>query len=434
MDIVKCNNCNIVICELLAFVQNKADVMDEDSILRLCSTAFTTDEITQAKKLLFESVQTTSRKVNRKGEGKNKRDMEDILCVIKETDPDLVPIFVARDLQRLPPVTFDHVDVTRLLRDIIKLQDNVLFIKENYATKEMVLNQIGRPHISTEEFQTESTDIINTSCIDNSMTQRPVAHSLSSDSLARKGACNYDLSLSRPTERLTGETGSGDKRSAVSPARVASRPARIEVSQPGNNSYADAAARAPLASETAGSSTSASNMKICKNDDWVLVQRKRNKNRFTAMTGKADSHYNTFKAANTRIPFYIYNVDMKCQTEDISNYIMSKTGVDVQLEKVNMKFKKDYGGYKFMIPKDKLSIFMDENLWPCGVSFRSLTGAVVTDLESTGIIAQRRLTSGVNASHCRASDAKSEESTRAPGLDKRGTQTTSVMLLSNEII
>ncbi|CAH4034220.1 unnamed protein product [Pieris brassicae] len=67
--------------------------------------------------------------------------MEDILCVIKETDPELVPIFVARDLQRLPPVTFDHVDATRLLRDIIKLQDNVLFIKENYATKEMVLNQ-----------------------------------------------------------------------------------------------------------------------------------------------------------------------------------------------------------------------------------------------------------------------------------------------------
>ncbi|XP_037872904.1 uncharacterized protein LOC119629796 [Bombyx mori] len=395
MDIVKCNNCNIVICELLAFVQNKADVMDEDSILRLCSTAFTTDEITQAKKLLFESVQTTTRRVHRKGEGKSKRDMEDILCVIKETDPDLVPIFVARDLHRLPPVTFDHIDATRLLRDIIKLQDNVLFIKENYATKEMVLNQtseiygnkkrgaailqdsfdcnsspVGLPHISTEEFQTDSTDIIHTSCIDNTKTQRPVAHLLSSDSLARKVTCHSGLSLSRPTERLSGENGSGGRRSAVSPVRVTSRPARTEVSQPSSNSYAEAAARAPRASEVAGSSTSASNGKICKNDDWVLVQRRRNKNRFTAMTGKADSHYNTFKAANTRIPFYIYNVDINCMTEDISNYIMSKTGVDVQLEKVNMKFKKDYGGYKFMIPKDKLSIFMDENLWPCGVSYR----------------------------------------------------------------
>ncbi|CAF4893948.1 unnamed protein product [Pieris macdunnoughi] len=390
MDIVKCNNCNIVICELLAFVQNKADVMDEDSILRLCSTAFTTDEITQAKKLLFESVQTITRK-KRKGEGKSKRDMEDILCVIKETDPDLIPIFVARDLHRLPPVTFDHVDVTRLLRDIIKLQDNVLFIKENYATKEMVLSRTSGMYgnkkreaaiqdsfecnsdpiglsqsISTEEFQTDSTNIIHTSCIDNTKIQRPVAQSLSSDSLAHRVSCHSDLSLSCPTERPSGETGSGGIRPAVSPAHVTlRRPARIEVSQPSNNSYSDAASRAPRESEVAGSN----NGRICKNDDWVLVQRKR-KNRFTAMKGKADNQYNSFKAANTRIPFYIYNIDINCQTEDISNYITSKTGVDVQLEKVNMKFKKDYVGYKFMIPKDKLSMFMDENLWPCGVSYR----------------------------------------------------------------
>ncbi|CAF4935793.1 unnamed protein product [Pieris macdunnoughi] len=234
MDIVKCNNCNIVICELLAFVQNKADVMDEDSILH----------------------------------------------------------------------------ATRLLRDIIKLQDNVLFIKENYATKEMVLSRTSGMYgnkkreaaiqdsfecnsdpiglsqiISTEEFQTDSTNIIHTSCIDNTKIQRPVAQSLSSDSLARRVSCHSDLSLSCPTERPSGETGSGGIRPAVSPAHVTlRRPARIEVSQPSNNSYSDAASRAPRDSEVAGSN----NGRICKNDDWVLVQRKR-KNRFTAMKGKADN-------------------------------------------------------------------------------------------------------------------------------------------------
>ncbi|KAJ8723282.1 hypothetical protein PYW08_003194 [Mythimna loreyi] len=42
--------------------------------------------------------------------------------MMKSTDPDDVPAFVAKDLHKLPPVTFDHVDVTRLLKDITALK------------------------------------------------------------------------------------------------------------------------------------------------------------------------------------------------------------------------------------------------------------------------------------------------------------------------
>lgn len=138
---VKCGNCNIVISELLAFVQNKADIMDEVSIVRLISTTFSEEEITHAKKLLFEVTDSSRRMINRKKDGKNVRNIENIIAVIKETDPEKLPIYVARDLQKLPPVTFDHIDASKLLKDILLLQNDVAIIKETYATKDMLNTQ-----------------------------------------------------------------------------------------------------------------------------------------------------------------------------------------------------------------------------------------------------------------------------------------------------
>lgn len=40
-------------------------------------------------------------------------------------------------LNKLPPVTFDHVDASKLLKDLIILRDNMRQFEENYVTKEM---------------------------------------------------------------------------------------------------------------------------------------------------------------------------------------------------------------------------------------------------------------------------------------------------------
>lgn len=121
-NIVKCLSCNVVINEVLVFICNKLDVMDEQGITRICVSAFSESEILNAKNLLFDSISTTKRKKIRKRHGKSLRDIDDIVCLLKETDPEEIPIFVARDLQKLPPVLFDHVDVTRLLKDLVRMR------------------------------------------------------------------------------------------------------------------------------------------------------------------------------------------------------------------------------------------------------------------------------------------------------------------------
>lgn len=39
--------------------------------------------------------------------------LDDIICVFKEADPNEIHVFVARELHKLPPVLFDHVYVTQ---------------------------------------------------------------------------------------------------------------------------------------------------------------------------------------------------------------------------------------------------------------------------------------------------------------------------------
>lgn len=53
---LKCNNCNLVVNELLTFVQNKHEVMDSESVVRICTSAFSSEEIVTAKSLLLNKL------------------------------------------------------------------------------------------------------------------------------------------------------------------------------------------------------------------------------------------------------------------------------------------------------------------------------------------------------------------------------------------
>lgn len=141
VNVLKCISCNLVVNELLTFVQNKHEVMDSESLVRICTTAFSTEDVEKAKSLLFQSISSVDfRKIKRKNkDGKSKKDLFDIIEVFKSLDPEKIPIFVAQDLNKLPPITFDHVDVSRLLKDIIILQNEITLIKSNYVTTDQLL-------------------------------------------------------------------------------------------------------------------------------------------------------------------------------------------------------------------------------------------------------------------------------------------------------
>lgn len=101
------------------------------------------------------------------------------------------------------------------------------------------------------------------------------------------------------------------------------------------------------------------------------IKLKLKQNRFIGRKGQAEVEENCkFKAADVKIPLYIYNVSKETQAENIRDYIMDRTNIVVQPEKVVMKEEKDYDSYKILVPKQKLSLFEKDDLWPSDIYFR----------------------------------------------------------------
>lgn len=107
------------------------------------------------------------------------------------------------------------------------------------------------------------------------------------------------------------------------------------------------------------------------NEEWILVQKKKLRNRFIGSRGKADVGQNSnFRAADVMIPLFIYNVSKETSVCDIKNYVMQKSNMTVKVLKVAMKMTKDYNSFKLFVPKLKLNHFLSDDFWPQGVAYR----------------------------------------------------------------
>lgn len=396
---VKCANCNVVINEILSFIQNKVDVMDEEGIVRLCSSAFTSEEIENAKCLLFESITTTKRNVRRKKEGKSQRDLFDVIAVFKETDPDKVPIFVARDLHKLPAVTFDHLDVTRLLKELLTLQSDMKHIKDDYVTsKELdsVKNELC--NLKQASIVNNFEGICNVNMKRGGSIRKSSNGANQGDDYLRDSICDsgpMGLRLDLPTTPDTDPPPFTECAHTQTPhlsltaceANDSVLPTPQRVGEVCGGNLSGVPTLRPLLHLAAPEIKSNVNKQprllaqvvrdpgVWKNDppkeEWILVQNKRLRNRFIGQKGNAVIDSDTkFKAAAIKVPIYINKVHKETTEADIKSYILRRTSVDVDLEKLNRKQDKDYNSYKIIIPKYKLDVFLDNSLWPEGVTFR----------------------------------------------------------------
>lgn len=417
---VKCASCNIVICEVLAYIQNKLDVMDEDSLVRLCTSSFRMEDIETAKNLLFDSI-TTAKKRNilRKRAGKSQRDLYDVISLFKQTDPEHVPIFVAKDLHLLPPLSFDHIDATRLLKDILVMQNDIKNIKETYVTDKQ-LNEIRGEMLQIK--RTSNSDNTGINYINN---KRGGGGLIDSYCLLDSGPVGLPHILEKSshpssTPKQNGIITTADQNKSqlsqqesnadiLTPLLLPREGTQLPVSfVPQNETVAQARAQKAASDENETPSVhsdkengtelfhrndhskpavgvwpkSKSTADIVSSDkewrkeipdsEWVTVQKKRIKNRFMEpCKGKAQTEPEVkFKAANIKVPLFINNVDKQTSEKDIIDYIIQKTNVVVTLKKINMMKQKHYNAYKIFVPHTKLSVFLEDQLWPEGIQFR----------------------------------------------------------------
>ena len=121
-----------VINELLCFVQNRMERIPVNMITRLCADFYSNDEIFASKKLLFHMTEDKQdfRLIKHLGVNKKTENMKDIIrCLVCVDDSDK-PLFVARDLSKLPPITALDNDVMSLHREMQQLKADMKIVKE----------------------------------------------------------------------------------------------------------------------------------------------------------------------------------------------------------------------------------------------------------------------------------------------------------------
>ena len=415
-NVVKCSQCNIVIDEMLSYIQNKVSVIDEETLVRICKSSFTSDEIKTSKSLLFESISTDVRKVVRKNKGKEERDMADIIKLFKSAEPTEIPVFVARQLEKLPPITFDHLDCTKLLKDIVRMQSTITDMKATYATlddlKELKDEFFKIQHDSlppTSAFKVNSkrgawaldsgpmglsnvqNSSMNEECIINNSGLSSNCNKISPpryremmrvDEKKQRKNHNFKLKVQQRSEpaysvscAMTRDCDAASSSAVTS--QQASRQARAQ--SPALASPAQVASqlidtennmRLFTSLQRTGDNEISANVQNNEKEWQQVSYKKRTKYRFAGKSGTARDISCNFKAAEKKIPILITNIHSDTTEDDIISYIYSKTQETVCLEKIKIRKDKGHSAYKFFVSGSKLSLYLDESIWPAGIIFR----------------------------------------------------------------
>ena len=129
------NNNGVIIDELICFVQNKIDILPPISIGDLCTSTFSEHDIEASKRRLFElcADDSCTRMRKRIGPKRSVQNVNDIIRLLQEKGTD-TPTFVALDLAKLPPVTFDSIDVSTLLNSIRQNEAEITLLKDCLTT------------------------------------------------------------------------------------------------------------------------------------------------------------------------------------------------------------------------------------------------------------------------------------------------------------
>jgi hypothetical protein len=123
---ISCQANNIVVNELLCFLNHQLSTIPTDLLTKLCADFYTTESIVEAKRLLFDTVDTGSRRlIKRTGTNKARDDLLDIIRIMLELQPGTVPVFVASNLSNLPPLGQNNADMLSVLRDIAAMKQHI---------------------------------------------------------------------------------------------------------------------------------------------------------------------------------------------------------------------------------------------------------------------------------------------------------------------
>ncbi|KAF9823197.1 hypothetical protein SFRURICE_001148 [Spodoptera frugiperda] len=346
--------------------------MDEVSIVQICRSAYKEEEVCSAKLMLFQSLGQLEQMPSRRRDGGDKS-LQDIISLLKRTDPDDVPEFVARDLHKLPPVTFDHVDVTGLLKDITCLKASLEDMKSKMEASQATINDL----------RGEVALLRNATSVSGSIDIKNVN--------TRRGAQNASV--------ISFESANSSASPVADVADDARRPAATAVSTPaaearvGTSTPKRAYAAVSATNKSAVTQTKRSKAKggqqtrgkpqpptspkkdTCDKDGFIKVERRKKKPPCRNQCGTAQTGPNILlRPAVPTTQLYVSRLHHTTTVEQIVEYVRSKTNWTLRVEKLESRHNTNFKSFMVRVPTHHFETFLKEEFWPKGVVYRRFRG------------------------------------------------------------
>ncbi|XP_063627531.1 uncharacterized protein LOC134799083 isoform X2 [Cydia splendana] len=331
--------------------------MDEVSIRQICKSSFSEDDICSGKALLFQSLGKTDQMPSRRRDG-GVKSLQDIIKLFKETDPDDVPAFVAKRLDRLPPVTFDHVDVTRLLKDITFLKTS---LAEVQSKLEVANNTIC-------ELRTEVVTLRATV----SVCRSHEATDLGSCSDARAIVCNAGSA----TSDMTPVPAAGPPPAPRTPRLVVPSSAPVGVSVTPGLDYAAAAKQRKAPPKVPESASRDEKLpRAEKGFPQASKERRPRKAPRKSQCGTAEPDIASgLRAATPNTALYVSRLHVSATADDVVEYLRKKTRYELKVFKLRSRHYVHFSSFVVRVPRLLLEAIASTDFWPKGVIFRRFRG------------------------------------------------------------
>lgn len=341
----------IIINEFLTFVQNKIDVLDELSLIQICVTNFTEAEIDAGKDVLYTNCANGARNILRKGDDKRKKNVRDVIKVLKEVDPDVQPIFVAKDLSRLPPVSFDHIDVTRLLKDMTTMRTNFL----EFQTKMSAEISEMKSAINVRDRRQEE------SMTTPKRTRISAQSSSSTNSLPLVPAPQHE---SRPV--VANEVVHTPMYRDIVVDGRQSRQANV--TRKAHGSKNESRLREPSVNNSQVPLTGSKD----NDTSFTVVTRKKRYQKKVNMRGTRETTAASTKilVAEPKCYVYVSRTQKNVTEDDILGHISEMGQKCLKVERLQQHYETDFNSFKVTIMGSQLSTFLDGNFWPAGLVYR----------------------------------------------------------------
>lgn len=327
--------CGISVNEVLCFLQQKYNTLDEVSLLQLCESGFSEKAIEEAKDLLLSFCPSATCPTLRKGEGRKKRNLLDILKILRETDPKDIPRFAAINLSLLPPVTFDYIDVTSLLKNISTLRLEVDKLKVSCDNSECSIKT------DIESLRTEVAEL--------KATKTTVSKS--------EGANKADISTTR-------KTPVNSKKHASKSPLVA--PTVISLPQSCSKTPGKAVDNPTKELLSSPSITNKAVAKPSKSFSEVVSVRASREKRKVIGTGTNLA----LRSSEKFIYICASRINLSLNTEDVKKHLTSSGIVTCTVFPLKTR-SGEFNSFKVGLPITSIDRAFDSSIWP--------TGAVITE-------------------------------------------------------